>query len=280
MRNCLSVDVEEWFHICGVGGVLAEDSWPHLPSRVAENTRLLLDLLDRCQVRATFFVLGWIARRHPRLVEAIRQAGHEIASHGDSHARVYEMSQEAFAADLDAGIKALADAGASAIEGYRAPEWSINDRSLWALDVLARKGLRYDSSMTPLRIVGNPAYPQAPHVRATAAGPIVEFPPLVGRWFGQNFPLGGGWGLRMSRPAAVLSVIAERNHQGQPALLFVHPWEIDPDPPRVRLPLPLHFSHYWRLKGYAGRLETILRGSQFGSIGDAVRAAAGTWRLS
>jgi polysaccharide deacetylase family protein (PEP-CTERM system associated) len=280
MRNCLSVDVEEWFHICGGGDALAPENWPHLPSRVAENTRQLLDLLDRCQVRSTFFVLGWVARHEPRLVEAIRQAGHEIASHGDSHRRVYEMSREAFATDLDAGIRALADAGAHGVAGYRAPEWSINDRSPWALEVLVRKGLQYDSSMTPLRIVGNPTYPQVPHIRRTAAGPIVEFPPLVGRWFGQNVPLGGGWGLRMSRPASVLREIADRNQHGQPALLFVHPWEIDPDPPNVRLPTSLRFSHYWRLDGYAGRLETILQGSRFGPIGDAYHTVAGSVRPS
>jgi peptidoglycan-N-acetylglucosamine deacetylase len=274
MRNCLTVDVEEWFHVCGVDGELAPDRWNELPGRVVDNTRDLLDLLGRCGIRATFFVLGWVAARYPRLVEAIAQAGHEIGSHGYWHRRVYELSVGSFAGELDRGREALAAAGAHAVIGFRAPEWSINDRSLWALEVLVRKGFRYDSSMAPLRIVGNPAYPQAPHARATASGDLIEFPPLVGRRLGQNIPLGGGWGLRMTDPARVLSAIERRNQQGTPVALFVHPWEIDPDPPRVHLPPGKRFVHYYRLAGFRERLEHVLRGASFGPMGEVLGVSA------
>lgn len=270
MRNCVTVDVEEWFHVCGVGGALAPDRWAELPSRVVVNTRDLLDLLDRAGARATFFVLGWIAERYPRLIEDIARAGHEIASHGHLHRRVYELTPEGFAEDLDRGLRALADAGVRSVLGFRAPEWSINDRSLWAIDVLARKGFRFDSSMTPLRIVGNPRYPQEPHTRSTPSGDLVEFPPLVARRFGQNVPLGGGWGLRMADPARVLATIERRNRRGQPVALFVHPWEIDPDPPRMALPWPKRFVHYFRLDGFADRLERVLRGAAFAPMGDVL----------
>jgi polysaccharide deacetylase family protein (PEP-CTERM system associated) len=270
VRNCLTVDVEEWFHICGVGGALSREHWDSLPSRVVQNTRQLLDLLDRHHVRGTFFVLGWVAERYPRLVQEIASAGHEIASHGQFHNPVYELTPDAFGDELDRSVAALKAAGSAEIQGFRAPQWSINDRSMWALDVLSKKGFRFDSSLTPLRIIGNPRYPWVPHTRWTAAGPLLEFPPLVERRFGEAFPLGGGWGLRMTAPHRVLETIDARNRQGDPVALFVHPWEIDPDPPRVRLPVAKRFVHYFRLDGFASRLEAVLRGSKFAPMGEVL----------
>jgi len=260
--NVLTVDVEEWFHICGVPA-LELSVWPSLPSRVVDTTTRLLDLMDRCGVRGTFFVLGYVAERFPELVARLRDAGHEIGSHGHLHTRVYELGPGGFASDLDDSLRALASTGAGPIRAFRAPEWSINDRSLWALDVLAARGLTCDSSMAPLRVVGNPWFPQQPHVRQTAHGSILEIPPMVRTRFGQNVPFGGGWGLRMARPATVLREIERRNARGERAVLWVHPWEIDEQPPRVPLPLRLWFAHYFRLAGFASRLEQVLRGARF-----------------
>jgi polysaccharide deacetylase family protein (PEP-CTERM system associated) len=271
VRNCLTVDVEEWFHICGVEDALARTNWEQLPSRVVENTRDLLDLLHRCGVRGTFFVLGWVAERYPDLVREIARAGHEIGSHGHLHRRVYELTPATFAADLDRSVAALAAAGVRSVAGFRAPEWSINDRSLWAIDVLAQKRFRFDSSMTPLRIIGNPRYPQAPHARATPDGTVWEFPPLVERRLGQNLPLGGGWGLRMARPERVIRTIEHHNRRGTPVALFVHPWEIDTDPPHTALPWTKHFVHYFRLAGFKRRLEQILRATAFAPMGEVLR---------
>lgn len=270
VRNCLTVDVEEWFHVCGADGELAYRHWDSLPSRVVSTTKDLLALLDSCGVRATFFVLGWVAARHPQLVRDIVDAGHEVGSHGHLHRRVFELTPETFATDLTASRTALADAGVSHIRGFRAPEWSINQRSLWALDVLARSGFSFDSSMAPMRIVGDPTYPQAPHRRATPAGDLLEFPPLVARRFGQNMPLGLGWGLRMSSPARVIDTIHARNALGNPVALAVHPWEIDPEPPRVTLPLSKSFAHYFRLDGFRNRLERVLRGATFAPMGEVL----------
>ncbi len=266
-RNFLTIDVEEWFHVCGVDGLLPPDRWLTLPSRVEFTTDLALALLSRHRITATFFVLGWIAERHPRLVGRIRGAGHEIASHGWSHRRVYELDESSFEEEIVRTNAVLEAAGAPAPIGFRAPEWSINDRSLWALAVLARHGFRYDSSMTPLRLLGNPHYPQVPHRRETAGGSLIEVPPLVGRRLGQQVPLGGGWGLRMSRPATVIREIERRNRRGHPVTIFVHPWELDPQPPRAALPWPLRFSHYYRLSGFGERLNDILAGAHFGPIG-------------
>ena len=269
MRNCLTVDVEEWFHVCGTEG-LAVDRWDTLLSRVVDTTRDVLDLLDACGVRGTFFVLGWIADRYPGLVDEIVRAGHEVGSHGHLHQRVFELTPESFALDLEAGRAALAAAGVQNVRGYRAPEWSINDRSLWALDALARAGFTFDSSMAPLRIVGDPGYPKQPHARSTSCGDVLEFPPLVDRRFGQNMPLGLGWGLRMTAPGRVIRVIEDRNTRGIPVALAVHPWEIDPDPPRVKLPPAKSFAHYFRLGGFRGRLERILRGAAFAPMGEVL----------
>ena len=270
LRNCLTVDVEEWFHICDVGGALGPEHWDSLPSRVLDNTRQLLDLLDRHQVRGTFFVLGWIAGRYPQLVEQIALAGHEIGTHGQSHTPVYELDSQSFADELDRSVSALKAAGVSSVRGFRAPQWSINDRSMWALDVLSSKGFSFDSSLAPLKIIGNPGYPWEPHTRDTAHGPLLEFPPLVERRFGQNVPLGGGWGLRMATPSRVLRTIEQRNQQGTPVALFVHPWELDPDPPRIRLPWAKRFVHYFRLEGFSSRLELILRGTRFAPMGEVL----------
>ena len=267
MRNFLTVDVEEWFHICGLSGPLTSDRCA-FPSRAEFTTDLALDLLARRGIRATFFVLGCLAERHPHLVGRIFAAGHEIASHGWSHRRVYELDEFSFAEELTRTRAALEAAGTPRPIGFRAPEWSINDRSLWALAVLARLGYRYDSSMAPLRLVGNPRFPEVPHRRETAEGPLLEVPPLVGHRFGQRFPLGGGWGLRMSRPAAVIREIDARNRRGEPVTIFVHPWELDPQPPRVTLPWALRFSHYFRLAGFAERLNDILACADFGPIGE------------
>jgi peptidoglycan-N-acetylglucosamine deacetylase len=272
VRNFLTVDVEEWFHVCGAGGPLAPERWPHLSSRVEYTTDLTLDLLARRGVKATFFVLGSVAERHPGLVGRVVSAGHEVASHGFSHRRVYELDEASFAEEIARANLALEHAGAPRPIGFRAPEWSINDRAPWGLAALARAGFRYDSSMSPLRIVGNPDYPQVPHRRETAHGALVEVPPLVGRRFGQQYPLGGGWGLRMSRPSTVIREIEARNREGARATLFVHPWELDPEPPRVSLPPALRFSHYFRLSGFAARLDEILSGAAFGPIGEWVLA--------
>lgn len=264
--NALTVDVEEWFHMCGAGASLDPSNWPRLPSRVERTTDTLLDLLDGLEIRATFFILGYVAETHPDLVARIQQAGHEIGSHGSRHQRVYELTPEKFGEDLDASRRALAGCGVPAVAAYRAPEWSINDRSLWALEVLAVRGIRVDSSMAPLRRVGRPDYPQTVHVRPTARGPLVECPPAVERRLGQLVPFGGGWGLRMSSPARVLREIDARNRRGESLVFWVHPWELDDDPPRVRVPLPLWFAHYFRLSGFRARLAEILSRGSFGSL--------------
>ena len=267
----MTVDVEEWFHICGVDGPLAPNHWDTLTSRVVDTTRVLLEDFDRAGARATFFVLGWVADRYPALVREIQAAGHEIGSHGHAHTRVFELGRDDFVADLRKSVTSIRAAGANDVAAFRAPEWSINDRSLWALELLAREGIRIDASMAPLKIVGRIDYPRGPHVRDTAAGAILEMPPLVADRFGHVMPMGWGWGLRMSSPRRILRTVEAANREGRAAVLMVHPWEIDPDPPRVKLPPKLWFSHYFRLGGFRRRLGDVLRNLPLGALSDLPR---------
>jgi polysaccharide deacetylase family protein (PEP-CTERM system associated) len=264
VTNIFTVDLEDWFHICGAG--VLREQWSGLPSRVDSTTHWLLDTLNASDVRATFFVLGWIADRHPQLVADVLSAGHEIGSHGYDHVRAYDLTPEAFATDLRKSMTALNSIGVTSVTSFRAPEWSINDRSLWALESLVHEGFDIDASMAPVRIVGSTAYPRHPHVRQTTSGTITEVPPLVADRFGQVMPLGWGWGLRMSSPARVLRRIEEVNESGCPAVITVHPWELDDDPPRAQLPASLHFAHYFRLAGFRNRLRSILDGATFGPM--------------
>ena len=273
MRNAFTVDVEEWFHICGVPA-LAPHAWDRLPSRVDATTRLVLDELDAAGVRATFLFVGWVAERHPRLVEAVLAAGHSVGAHSYWHRRVLGMTPDEFDADLGACLRALSDAGAPAARAFRAPEWSLRAGCDWGFETLARHGVRVDSSLAPVRVVGDPAGRRGPHLRATPAGSILEMPPLVTDRFGEAMPIGWGWGLRMSAPRQVLRAIDAANHSGRPAVLTIHPWEIDPDPPRVSLPWRLRFAHYFRLDGFAGRLRTVLREGRFAPL-ESVAAACG-----
>ena len=268
LPNLFTVDLEEWFHICGVGGALAAEHWDQLPSRVESTARLLLDMLDRARVPATWFVVGWVAERHPRLIEEIVAAGHDVGSHGYAHRRADDLGPDAFRADLCASVRALCPVVAKPITAFRAPEWSIVERSRFALTTLVEEGFTHDASMAPLKIVGDTSLPRHPHVRRTPAGEIIELPPLVADRFGHVMPMGWGWGLRMSTARRVLRTMEAVNRRGIPAVLTVHPWELDPDPPRVRLRAGLWFAHYFRLSGFRDRLQQVVSGADFGRITD------------
>lgn len=264
--NVFTVDVEEWFHVCGVDDRLPRNAWPTLPSRVVDTTKRLLDDLDAAQVPATFFVVGWVAERYPELVAEIAAAGHEIGAHSHWHRRVYELTPETFAEDLTANLEALRAAGCEDVRAFRAPEWSANDRAPWAQRILVEHGFRVDASRAPLPVVGHPRYPRRPYPIATPAGPILEYPPFVVTRGRLTWPLGWGWALRSASPRTVIDAVAARNRAGDPAVLMVHPWEIDPDPPRVLLPAHLAFGHYFRLSGFRDRLRAVLADIPFSPI--------------
>ena len=274
VRNCFTVDVEEWFHVCGVGGPLACEHWNDLPGRVEQTTRDLLDLVDACGVRGTFFVLTWNAERHPDIVRRIVAAGHEIASHGYAHRLIYEQTPETFRDDITRAKATLEDITGTAVLGYRAPSASVTPRSLWALDVLLDVGLRYDSSIFPIRdtLYGLPDADRFPHViRRRDGRELLEFPLATTRLFGRNVPLAGGGWLRVFPYRYTRWAMRRVNREGHPAVAFVHPWELDPEQPRMRTAGRRGFStHYVGLRGTYGKLRRLFRDFRFAPLRDVL----------
>jgi polysaccharide deacetylase family protein (PEP-CTERM system associated) len=271
VENILTVDLEDWFHICGVDNLIPESSWPQLESRVAENTFKILDILSQKKVQATFFVLGYIAENHPGLIREIEKAGHEIATHGYAHKQVYTMTPDVFRHDLLKAVGIITGITGHPVKGYRAPEWSIRDDSLWALDILQQEGFEYDSSMTPLPIIGNQNYSRTPYRLTLDKGPLWEFPPMVGSTPLVNLPLGGGWGLRVFPYNLIRSTIRELNRQGQPAVIFLHPREFDGNNPRIRLPLAKKFVLDARVVRTEKRLERLFDDFGFTSVSNILK---------
>ena len=274
-RNILTIDVEDWFHICGVNELIPEDSWLQLESRVSINTMKILDILSGKGVKATFFVLGFVAETHPDLIVKIQGAGHEIATHGYAHMQVYAMTPDMFRKDLRKSVSIISGITGHPVKGYRAPEWSIRDDSLWALDILSREGFEYDSSMAPLPIIGNPKYPKIPHRLTLDQGKLWEFPPLVGATPLVNLPLGGGWGLRVFPYRLIRSAIRRLNAQGQPAVIYFHPREFDPANPRIRLPWAKRFVLDARFERAEKRLQRLLEDFRFTSVLDVLKKTKG-----
>lgn len=276
--NILTVDLEEWFHLDEA--VVPPGEWDALPGRVEPNTRALLDLLDACSVRATFFVLGWVAARHPRLVRLVAERGHEVATHGYLHRSAAAMSAAEFEEDLGRARAAVEMATGEKVHGHRAARWSLGGapgggrrgRAAGvvesALDALIREGFRYDASLAPIVHIGDPGWPLDPHRIDRPAGSILEFPPLVGRFWGVRLLFAGGWALRRVPNRVLRREIAARNARGAPAVLDLHVWEMDPDPPRLTLPFRYRLAHYGGLRGFAGKARDLLKGLRLVPVRD------------
>ena len=266
MRNALSVDVEEWFQVGAFERVIGRADWPGLESRVERNTDACLALFDRAGVKATFFTLGWVAARAPGLVRRIVGAGHEIASHGWDHSRVFTMTPAQFRDDLTRARRAIEDAAGVRVTGYRAPSFSIDARTPWAHAVLADAGYAYSSSVAPV-VHDHYGWPQAPRFafRPLPDASLVELPVTTARLGGRTLAAGGGGFFRLLPYGFSRWAIDQVNGEGRPAVFYFHPWEIDPDQPRVaRAPLRSKLRHYSRLAAMAGKLERLLRDFAWG----------------
>jgi polysaccharide deacetylase family protein (PEP-CTERM system associated) len=264
----ITIDVEEWFHGHNYLAQVPPATWADQTLRVETGTRRCLDLLDRHGVKATFFVLGWIAERHPALVKRIVAEGHELASHGYDHTRIHRFTPEQFRADVVRTKGILEDIGGVQVRGYRAPSYSINGRNLWALDVLQETGHVYSSSIYPIRhdLYGMPEAPRFPF-RFRPDG-ILEIPVTTVSLVGRNFPCGGGGYFRlMPYPAfrwALRRVNEADRHAG---LFYFHPWEVDPGQPRVQgAPLKSRFRHYLNLDAMHDRLGRLIDDFRWGRM--------------
>jgi len=267
--NALSIDVEEWFHVCGLPSepVVRRCEW-----RVEQNIERLLGLLARHGTKATFFVLGCVAETVPSLVPRIAAEGHEIASHGYSHRLVYDLTQEAFRDEIRRTHDILLRQSGQVPVGFRAPQWSISPvRTPWAIEALHEEGYRYDSSCNPLPFVGDRQGKLTPHRLPAGNGTIWEIPPLVTATPLVNLPTGGGWGFRFFPLRLIEQTVEKMNRAGFPAVLYLHPRELDPSGPRLRLSPLGRFAAYGPRMDVAPRLERMLQRHRFTTMRELVK---------
>ena len=266
MRNALSVDVEDWFQVGAFETVISRADWETLPRRVEDNVLRVLDLFDEAAVKATFFTLGWVAARHPQLVRRIAEAGHEVASHGLDHRRVFTMSEAEFRADLEQARAAIEDAVGTRIAGYRAPSFSIDARTPWAHPVLAEQGYDYSSSVAPIRH-DHYGWPDSPRFawRPVAGARLIELPVTTVNVGRRRLAAGGGGFFRLLPYAFSRWAVGRVNvAEGRPAIFYFHPWEIDPHQPRVAdAPLKSILRHYTNLAAMRPKLRKLLRDYQW-----------------
>jgi len=278
VRNALTIDVEEYFQAHAYAKVIDPADWERIPGRVIANVRRLLALLAAHSTRATFFVLGWVADRHPELVREIAAAGHEVGSHGYAHRLLHRQSPDEFAADLARSLavlrSALGDAGAPL--GYRAPGFSLTSRTLWALDILRAQGVRYDSSLQPvLTRRRNGAYGASRFATRLDAG-LWEFPVSTVRLAGYNCPVAGGAYFRLLPLWVTRRAIDRINAEGRPAVVYLHPWELDPAEPDVpQAALHARLRHRLNLGKTEGRLRRLLGAREFGPLREVFAAELG-----
>jgi polysaccharide deacetylase family protein (PEP-CTERM system associated) len=274
VRNALSVDVEDWFQVGAFENVIARTDWDSLDARVERNTDAVLALFAESGVKGTFFTLGWVAKRYPALIRRIVDQGHELASHGWDHQRVFTMDAALFRADLRRTREALEDAGGVAVTGYRAPSFSIDKRTPWAHGVLADAGYAYSSSVAPVKH-DHYGWPEAPRFafRPLADSELVEVPVTVADVAGRKLATGGGF-FRLFPAALTNYAVRQVGREGHPAIFYFHPWEIDPGQPRVaNAPIKSKLRHYSRLGAMKGKLRTLIGRHDWGRM-DAVVAEA------
>ena len=273
--NGMSVDIEDWFQVGAFETVIDRGDWEGYDCRVERNADAVIGLFERAGVKATFFILGWVADRYPKLIHRIAEAGHEIASHGYGHERVFTLTPEQFAANIDRTRKLLEDAGGVAVTGYRAPSFSIDQRTPWAHEILAEKGYGYSSSVAPVQS-DHYGWPEAGRFafRPVAGADLIELPVTTAVFAGKRLAAGGGGWFRMFPYAFSKWAFGQVNGQdARPGIFYFHPWEIDPDQPRVaNAPLKSKLRHYTNLAAMERKLERMLREFHWGRV-DAVAAA-------
>jgi len=282
--NGLSVDVEDWFQVGAFEHVIERESWDSLTDRVERNCDQILQMFADADVKATFFTLGWVAQRHPALIRRIAGQGHELASHGWDHARVFRMDRKAFAEDLERSRKAIEDASGEAVTGYRAPSFSIDRRTPWAYPILVQQGFAYSSSVAPISH-DHYGWRDAPRFAFKPLDwcDLVEIPVTTATFAGRRLAAGGGGFFRVLPYGFSRWAIRQVNRrEDRPAVFYFHPWEIDPEQPRVAdAPLKSKLRHYTNLDGMAGKLRQLIGEFRWGRMDElAAREAARAVRLA
>ncbi len=270
MLNALTIDVEDYYHVSAFESVVRYENWERYESRMERNTHRILDILDEYNAKATFFVLGWIAERQPKLIRVIHERKHEVASHGYAHRRIYTQTPDQFRAETRKSKRILEDVIGEPIIGYRAASYSITGKSLWALNILVEEGFRYDSSIFPIRhdFYGLPGHKRFFHIlTSNEGGEIAEVPLSTVRIAGINIPVAGGGYLRLFPYAFTRWAIHHLNEtEAQPAIVYLHPWEIDPDQPRIQVGWVSRFRHYTNLGRMEIKFRRLLSGFAFDTL--------------
>jgi polysaccharide deacetylase family protein (PEP-CTERM system associated) len=282
--DSISVDVEDYFHVEAFAEKIPRSRWPLYPSRVRQNTERILSLLDEHCCRATFFVLGWVAEREPALIRSVAAQGHELACHSHLHRPLHALTPEEFRTDLRRSRKTIEDTAGVQVVGFRAPTFSITNQTMWALEVLADEGFQYDSSIFPIRhdLYGVPDAPQWTHERRFPSGrSLWEIPPATVRICAINLPFGGGGYLRLLPMFYTKWAIKTTHRREQkPVIIYFHPWELDPDQPRLSGSLRSRFRHYSGLNRTALRLRELLSQGTYQPLIDLVRSMQGSTPLA
>ncbi|MGB0749216.1 MAG: XrtA system polysaccharide deacetylase [Magnetospiraceae bacterium] len=271
IRNAFTVDVEDYFQVQAMADQVRPAQWGDFPARVDRNTHRILDLLADNQVKGTFFTLGWVAERFPALVRRIADDGHELASHGYAHVRVFTQEPEVFREDIRRTKGILEEAGGVPVRGYRAATFSMDHRTPWAHGILEEEGHGYSSSLYPVKhdLYGAESAPRFPF-KPNAGGRLLEIPITTARIAGRNLPVGGGGYFRLL-PYDLFKLALRRvnSADGQPALFYCHPWEIDPDQPRIEgLSAKSRFRHYVNLDKMSGKMARLLKDFRWGTMAE------------
>jgi polysaccharide deacetylase family protein (PEP-CTERM system associated) len=276
--NAMTVDVEDYFHVAALAQSIDRAKWGEMEYRAEASTRRLLDLFEQSNIRATFFVLGWVAKRSPDLVREIARRGHEVASHGMSHKLVFNQTPEEFSSETYESKALLEDLIGAPVLGYRASTYSITNRSLWALDILHEAGFAYDSSIFPIRhdVYGIPDAPQIPSRIPTPKGAsMVEFPMSTAPMFGTRVPVSGGGYFRILPYWLTRRGLMKLNTElARPFIFYLHPWEVDPEQPRIRTSWKSRLRHYTNLDRCEARLRRLVGEFRFGRVRDVLTNAA------
>ena len=275
-KNVVSVDVEDYFHAEAFSGVADPSRWNSYTSRVEVNTRRLLELLASLDVHGTFFVVGWVADRFPGLVREIAAGGHELGCHSYWHRLIYKLGPAEFREDTRRAKDAIEQIGGQSVTVYRAPTYSVIDRSIWALEILAELGFTCDSSIYPIHHdrYGMPNAPRAPFRFQTPSGPMTEFPLTTFRLAGHNMPVGGGGYLRLLPKMYTRLGLEQVRKEGLPIVIYVHPWEVDAEQPRLPASFTTRLRHYTNLSRTFERLRGLLQQGTYTSFRESGLADA------
>ena len=267
MLNALSIDLEDWFCVHNLSSVIKKEDWDKCEYRVEKNSSKILDLLDKYNTKATFFVLGWIAEKSPQLIKEIENRGHEIASHGYYHTLITSLTPEEFESDLKRGVEAIKKTGVTQeILGFRAPSFTIVDKTKWALEILEKNNFKYDSSVFPVSFHPDYCIGDVPLSPYKITKGILEFPMSVALFFGKKIPFGGGGYFRLFPYFITKYLFGKVNREGRPVIFYLHPWEIDPGQPKMKLPMLNKFRHYNNLNKTEKRFDRLLNDFQFTTL--------------